>query len=108
MPQPWYKVSGYFFDNDINPEGIAARFASGPFFANAYGMWLSERSTASDAPLFGGQLGLTGTVGRVKLTGALGYFDVGAVRGEVTTTNTTSHARRTRRSSAARRATRPC
>ena len=88
MPQPWYKVSGYFFDNDINPEGISARFASGPFFANAYGMWLSERSTASDASLFGGQLGLTGTVGPAKLTGAVGYFDVGAVRGEVTTTNT--------------------
>ena len=45
MPQPWYKVSGYFFDNDINPEGVSARFATGPFFANAYGMWLSERST---------------------------------------------------------------
>ena len=46
MPQPWYKVSGYFFDNDINPEGIAARFGTGPFFANAYGMWLAERSSA--------------------------------------------------------------
>ncbi len=33
MPQPWYKVSGYFFDGDINPEGIAARYATGPFFA---------------------------------------------------------------------------
>ena len=30
MPQPWYKVSGYFFDNDINPEGIAARFGDRP------------------------------------------------------------------------------
>lgn len=87
MPQPWYKVSGYFFDGDINPEGISARFATGPFFANAWGMWLSERSGASDATLLGGQLGLTGQVGGVKLTGALGYFDVGAVEGEVTTTN---------------------
>lgn len=85
MPQPWYKVSGYFFDNDINPEGIAARFGTGPFFANAYGMWLSERSSASDATLFGGQLGMTGQLGGVKLTGALGYFDVGSVRGEITT-----------------------
>ena len=85
MPQPWYKVSGYFFDNDINPEGIAARFGTGPFFANAYGMWLSERSSASDATLFGGQLGMTGQLGGVKLTGALGYFDVGSVEGEITT-----------------------
>jgi putative porin len=88
MPQPWYKVSGYFFDNDINPEGMAVRFGSGPFFANAFGMWLGERSTASDATLLGGQLGLTGQVGAMKLTGALGYFDVGAVEGQVTATNT--------------------
>ena len=89
MPQPWYKANGYFFDNDINPEGIICPLCERPVLRNAYGMWLSERSTASDASLFGGQLGLTGTVGPVKLTGALGYFDVGAVRGEVTTTNTT-------------------
>ena len=88
MPQPWYKVTGYFFDNDINPEGISARFASGPFFAHAFGYYLSERSTATDATLLGGQLGLTGQIGGMKLTGALGYFDVGAVEGEVTTTNT--------------------
>jgi Putative porin len=86
MPQPWYKVSGYFFDNDINPEGIAARFATGPFFANAWGMALSERSTASDASLLGGQIGLTGQIGGMKLTGALGYFDVGSLQGQVTTT----------------------
>jgi hypothetical protein len=89
MPQPWYKVSGYFFDNDINPEGISARIGTGPFFANAFVMALSERSTASDASLVGGQLGLTGQVGGVKLTGALGYFDVGSVEGEVTTASTT-------------------
>src|SRR5262245_24574166 len=88
MPQPWYKVSGYFFDNDINPEGMAVKFGSGPFFANAFGMWLSERSTASDATLLGGQLGLTGQLGGMKLTGAVGYFDVGSVQGEVTTLST--------------------
>jgi hypothetical protein len=87
MPQPWYKVAGYFFDGDINPEGIAVRYAGGPFFANAFGYYLSERSTASDATLLGGQFGLTGTLGGVKLTGAVGYFDVGSVQGQVTTTN---------------------
>jgi hypothetical protein len=89
MPQPWYKVTGYFFDNDINPEGISARFATGPFFANAFAMQLSERAAASDASLLGGQLGFTGQLGGVKLTGAIGYFDVGSVQGEVTTTSTT-------------------
>jgi regulator of replication initiation timing len=88
MPQPWYKVSGYFFDNDINPEGMAVKFGTGPFFANAFGMWLSERSSDSDATLLGGQFGLTGQLGGMKLTGAVGYFDVGSVQGEVTTVST--------------------
>jgi hypothetical protein len=87
MPQPWYKVTGFFFDGDITPEGIAARYARGALFANAWGMWLSERSTASDATLLGGQVGLTGQVGAVNLTGALGYFDVGAVQGEIAATS---------------------
>lgn len=89
MPQPWYKVTGYFFDNDINPEGFSARFSTGPFFANAFAMALSERGTASDASLLGGQFGLTGQLGGAKLTGAVGYFDVGSVQNEVTTTNLT-------------------
>ncbi len=89
MPQPWYKVTGYFFDHDINPEGISVRYAGGPFFANAFGYYLSERSTASDMTLLGGQFGLTGNIGGAKLTGALGYFDVGAAQGQVTTTNAT-------------------
>jgi hypothetical protein len=88
MPQPWYKATGYFFDGDITPEGIAVRYAGGPFFANAFGMWLSERSSANDATLLGGQVGMTGQLGGVKLTGALGYFDVGSVQGEVTTLST--------------------
>jgi cell division protein FtsB len=89
MPQPWYKVTGYFFDNDINPEGISARFSTGPFFANAFAMALSERGTASDASLLGGQFGLTGQLGGAKLTGAVGYFDVGSVQNEVTTISLT-------------------
>lgn len=89
MPQPWFKANGYFFDGDMTPEGISARYATGPFFAHAFGYWLSERSAARDASLIGGQLGMTGNLGDVKLTGALGYFDVGAVQGEITTLSTT-------------------
>src|ERR1700754_1068368 len=43
MPQPFTKTGSYFWDNDITPEGIAAKFARGPFFASAFGFWLSER-----------------------------------------------------------------
>lgn len=85
MPQPQFKPADFFFDGDITPEGIAARYASGPFFASAFGYSLSERSKASDASLVGGQFGFTGNVGEVKLTGALGYYDVGSVQGQITT-----------------------
>jgi regulator of replication initiation timing len=86
MPQPWFKVNSILFDNDITPEGIATKYTSGPFFASAFGYFLSERSTANEATLLGGQLGLTGNLGPAKLTGAIGYFDVGSVEGEITTT----------------------
>ncbi len=88
MPQPWQKVGAYFWDNDITPEGIAVKYATGPFFANAYGTWLSERSSANDATMLGGQLGMTGTLGGAKLMGAIGYYDVGSVQGQVTTLST--------------------
>ncbi len=35
MPQPFAKTGSYFWDNDITPEGIAAKFARGPFFASS-------------------------------------------------------------------------
>ena len=85
MPQPFVKTGSYFWDNDITPEGIAAKFARGPFFATAYGFWLSERSAATDATLLGAQIGMTGNVGGAKLTGAVSYYDVGAVQDEITT-----------------------
>jgi type II secretory pathway pseudopilin PulG len=84
MAQPWAKVPSYFFDNDITPEGGAVKFTHGAFFASAFGYWLSERAAAADATLLGAQLGMTGNVGAAKLTGAIGYFDVGAVEGEQT------------------------
>jgi hypothetical protein len=85
MPQPFAKTGSFFFDNDITPEGLAAKFARGPFFGSAFGFWLSERSTARDATLLGAQIGLTGNVGSARLTGAIGYYDVGSVQGEITT-----------------------
>ncbi len=84
MPLPWERVDSAFWDNDIRPEGAAVRFRRGPFFASAFGYWLSERSAASDATLTGAQVGLEGRVAGAKLKGAIGYFDVGAVRGQVT------------------------
>ena len=89
QPQPWVKPPGLLWDGDITPEGLAVKYAKGAFFANAFGFWLSERSTASDATLLGGQLGMTGSLGAAKLTGAIGYYDYGSVQGQNTTTTAT-------------------
>jgi hypothetical protein len=84
MRYPWVRTSSYFFDGDVNPEGIALgwqRGATGPF-ANAFYMQLMERSTAADSNLAGAQLGwrmdITGTT---RLMLAASYFAHGAVEG---------------------------
>lgn len=84
MPMPWQRISSYMWDGNLTPEGGAVKYASGPFFATAFGYWLSERAAASDATLSGAQVGMKGDLGRFKLTSALGYFDVGTVQGQVT------------------------
>ncbi len=88
MPQPWQKVPSLLWDGDITPEGLAVKYVRGPFFANAFGHYLSERSTASDATLIGGQVGAAFNIGSAKLTGAVGYYDVGSVQGKITTAGT--------------------
>ena len=85
MPQPFQKVADYFYDGDITPEGAALRFARGSFFASVYGFWLQESATASDANVLGAQVGIKQKLGdTMTVTGALGYYDVGAVQNEVT------------------------
>jgi hypothetical protein len=84
MRYPWVRTSSYFFDGDVNPEGIAfgwQRGATGPF-ANAFYMQLMERSTAADSNLAGAQVGWRFDVtGGARLTLATSYFAHGAVEG---------------------------
>lgn len=89
MPQPFQKVPTYFWDSDITPEGGALRFSRGALFASAYGYWLQESATTSDANWIGAQLGLRQSFGdALTLTGAVHYYDIGAVQNEITTTTT--------------------
>lgn len=86
MPLSFTRTTSLLWDGDIMPEGGAVKYSNGPFFANAFGYWLSERSAATDSTLLGGQFGFTSTVGAAKLTGAAAYFDVGAIQDSVTAT----------------------
>jgi hypothetical protein len=94
MKYPWARpaANGYFFDNDVNPEGLAANYTQGGLFANAFYTQLDERSPAAatlsgnhvgnaDSNLAGAQLGYKFTVGaESKLTLATAYFSYNAVK----------------------------
>ena len=59
MRYPWVRTSSYFFDGDINPEGVAANWqqAANGFFGSVFLTQLAERSTAADSGMVGAQFG---------------------------------------------------
>lgn len=80
-----------FWDNDINPEGIAFTYANGSLFGSAYGFWIEENvqyaPTASsvtdttDTKLFGLQIGNRFKLGSGDLTLAATYNDLASAKG---------------------------
>jgi len=87
---PWQRTASYFFDNDVNPEGLSANFTKGNFFAGAFYDWLAERAlsfgsptgTNTDSIMFGAQVGYRIPISdTVKLTLAGTYFDFDGVQG---------------------------
>jgi hypothetical protein len=87
---PWQRTASFFFDNDVNPEGLSANFTKGNFFAGAFYDWLAERALAFGSPtgtntdsiMFGAQVGYRIPFSdTVKLTLAGTYFDFDGVQG---------------------------
>jgi hypothetical protein len=89
MRYPFVRPTGsLFFDNDINPEGIAFNWQQGTggtplgFFASAFYYQHAERSAAADSTMTGAQFGWRGDLASTtRLTLAASYFDNGAVLG---------------------------
>jgi hypothetical protein len=84
MRYPWVRTSSYFYDGDINPEGLAVNYQQGAtgLFGSAFVTRLAERGAAADSNMFGAQLGWRanfGDGGRWLL--AAGYYDHGGVEG---------------------------
>jgi hypothetical protein len=84
MPYPWQRTGSYFFDGDVNPEGLAVQWRRGAegLFGSVFYTQLTERSTQADSNMAGLQFGWRGKVlddGRLTLAAA--YFDHGAVEG---------------------------
>ena len=89
MKQPFVKgAQNLFWDNDVNPEGLAFTFSNGILFGSAYNFWLNEVSGAestltSDAMMHGAQIGVKLPMGGSTLTLAGHYYDLSAAQGRV-------------------------
>jgi FtsZ-binding cell division protein ZapB len=82
MKQPFFKPGqSLFWDNDVNPEGLAVAFNRGQWFGSGYYYWLNEISgheatTTSDIALVGWQSGVRLPIGASNLVIAAHYYDL--------------------------------
>lgn len=87
MKQPFFKPGqSLYWDNDLNPEGLALTFNRGIWFATGYNYWVSEVSGAentvtADASLAGAQLGVRLPIGSSTLVLGGHYYDLSAGQG---------------------------
>ncbi|MGH8176907.1 MAG: putative porin [Steroidobacter sp.] len=80
-----------FWDNDVNPEGVAATYANGPWFGAGYGFWVEENvqfvstpdpaNDATDTKMYGVQFGRRFDLGTSNLVLGAMYYDLAAARG---------------------------
>lgn len=94
MPMPWTRPTvNLFWDNDLNPEGLAVNYSKGMFFGNASYTWIQERGPTisrftegatdlSDPTMGHVQAGVRYPLGEGSaLTAAVAYYDHFAVQG---------------------------
>ncbi|HEY0943096.1 MAG TPA: putative porin [Steroidobacter sp.] len=87
MKQPFVKPGQtLFWDNDVNPEGLAVGFQSGMLFGTAYNYWINEvsgpeTSRTADTMLHGLQIGTRLPIGANTLMLAAHYYDLSAGQG---------------------------
>src|SRR6187455_3339080 len=90
MRYPWIRTGAFFYDNDVNPEGIAVNYTKGNFFASTFYDWLAERALSFSAPtgtntdsiMWGAQAGYRFPINdATKLTVAATYFNYDSVQG---------------------------
>jgi hypothetical protein len=92
MKMPFFRPGqSLFWDNDINPEGLAVTYTSGSLFGSAWGYWIEENvqtgtaastATSTDTKMFGFQVGNRfdlGSAGNLVVAGS--YYDLAAAQG---------------------------
>lgn len=67
------------WDGDWTPEGVGFKFSGERFFASGFGTYLeSDSRKSNDTFAWGGQLGMTGSLGGAKLLGGVAYYSIEA------------------------------
>lgn len=66
------------WDGDWRPEGAQLTFDNGSFFGTALGTWLESDSNSNQEFGYGLQAGARGALGRIGLSGGVGYYSVDA------------------------------
>jgi hypothetical protein len=78
IANPFFRPGNHhlIYDSDLNPEGLALRYARGDWFANYAGLWVEERGAADDSILLGGQFGFRHTLDSgARITAGASYYD---------------------------------
>jgi hypothetical protein len=89
VKNPFYKVGGnqLIWDDDLNPEGIAATYAiplgkRDTMHIAGGGFWVDESSSGVDTSLWGAQGYVKHTIGNPDyILGGVSYFDYGNIQG---------------------------
>jgi hypothetical protein len=84
-----------FIDADVNPEGLAATWAHGDFFAGALYNLLEERSAATESTMLAGQFAWRPRFGPGKLSLGTGYYTFHGVKGRNPFHNSSSNGNTT-------------
>jgi hypothetical protein len=86
MANPFFRPGNHhlIYDADLNPEGLALRYARGDWFVNYAGLWVEERSAADDSIMLGGQFGFRrGLDNGMRITAGASYYDYLETQGQV-------------------------
>jgi hypothetical protein len=86
MANPFFRPGNHhlIYDSDLNPEGLALRYAPGDWFINYAGLWVEERASADDSIMLGGQLGFRHELANdMRITVGASYYDYLNTQGQV-------------------------
>lgn len=90
MKMPFVRAGqSLFWDNDINPEGLAVTYSTGSLFGSAWGYWIEENvqtgtaastATSADTRMYGLQVGNKFDLGASNLVLAASYYDLASAQ----------------------------